>query len=139
MISVEQWTSLSVKDSVSVAKKLADIFKPADIVLMQGNLGSGKTFIVQHICKVWQVDEQVTSPTFTILQHYSGKYNVNHFDFYRIKSVKELDQLGWEEFFYSNAVTFVEWPQIIENVIDTYYKIIIENHSDKRKISLFSK
>lgn len=136
---IKSWESSSIKDSRIVAAEISSKLKASDIILLEGNLGSGKTFLVQHICKLWNIKEDVTSPTFTIIQNYTGDKTVNHIDLYRIEKVSELDQIGWEDMAYSDAVTFIEWPQIIEPVLKVYYKIYISIKDRKRKIKLYKK
>ena len=137
MNKIKTWHSKSIRDSREIAKELSTIFKKGNIVFLDGTLGSGKTFLVQSICANWNVQDDVTSPTFTIIQNYSGDYMVNHIDLYRIEEQNELDQLGWEDMLYSDAVTFVEWPQRIENLVDNFYKISISLNDGIRNIELF--
>ena len=139
MKTIKAWHSTSVQDSRQIAKELSKIFKKGSIVFLEGDLGSGKTFLVQNICKYWNVKDDVTSPTFTIIQNYSGDYSINHIDLYRIEKQNELDQLGWEDMLYSDAVTFVEWPKMIEEYVDNYYKISIIFKKKVRQIELFEK
>lgn len=139
MNKIKSWKSASIKKSQSIAEELSKLFGKGDIVLLEGNLGSGKTFFVQQICSHWNIQDDVTSPTFTIIQNYSGDFNVNHIDLYRIENNSELDQLGWEDMLYSNAITFVEWPQKIEEFIRNFYKLNISVNNDTRIIKLFKK
>ena len=139
MNKIKSWTSTSLKESQNVAKELSSLFTKGDIVFLEGTLGSGKTYLVQYICSNWNVQEDVTSPTFTIIQNYSGDFSVNHIDLYRIEEQNELDQLGWEDMLYSDAVSFVEWPQKIENLTTHYYKIAISMDGKTRQIELFKK
>lgn len=134
---LKSWTVYSKEDTQSIAAELSERFSAGDVILLQGNLGSGKTFLVQAICKLWHVSEEVTSPTFTLIQNYSGKFIVNHIDLYRIERVEELDQLGWEEMIYSNAVTFIEWPDKVETILNSFYKINIELNNNTRTFKLF--
>ena len=139
MKKIRTWYSSSIRDSLEIAKELSQLFKKGSIVFLEGDLGTGKTFLVQNICKNWNVQDDVTSPTFTIIQNYSGDYSVNHIDLYRIAKQNELDQLGWEDMLYSDAVTFVEWPQIIEKYVNSFYKISIIIKNNVRQIELFEK
>ena len=139
MNKLKSWQSVSIQDSVEIAQELSTIFKQGNIVFLDGTLGSGKTFLVQNICANWNVQDDVTSPTFTIIQNYTGDYIINHIDLYRIEEQNELDQLGWEEMLYSDAITFVEWPQKIENFVDNFYKISILMINEVRHIELFKK
>ncbi len=100
------------------------------VILLRGELGSGKTTIVSSILKELGVTENITSPTFSIVNHYkiSGK-KINHFDLYRVKSELELDVIGFDEYFDDFSISFIEWPEIAinriyENYLDIYIKFI---------------
>lgn len=134
---IKTWISTNVSHTKKVAKELSKIFKKGDIILLHGTLGSGKTYLVQHICKNWQIYEEVTSPTFTIVQNYGGLYSVNHMDLYRIENMAELDNIGWEDMLYSDAVSFIEWPEKIQDFVEGFYKIGITLDGDKREIKLY--
>ena len=118
MILLERRRSIKPEDTQEIAKVFARQFKAGDTILLQGNLGSGKTFLVQQICNIWQTEDEPSSPTFAIIHQYQGPQPVNHLDLYRIENENELDQLGWEELLDSGAITFIEWPQMIEQLID---------------------
>ncbi len=133
------WISNSISDSQKIAQELSTLLMPGDVVLLEGTLGSGKTFLVQEICKNWHIEDDVTSPTFTLIQNYSGNIAVNHMDLYRIEAIEELDQLGWEDMVYSDAVTFIEWPQMVEPILNSYYKINIDLKDGRREITLNKK
>lgn len=87
-------------------------FKDKKIFLLQGNLGAGKTTFVQAFCKELNCKEQVTSPTFSILNiyHDNEKNPIYHFDLYRIKNLNELKEIGFEDYLYSDNYCFIEWP-----------------------------
>ena len=100
------------------------------VVLLRGELGSGKTTIVSSILKELGVTENITSPTFSIVNQYkiSGK-KINHFDLYRVRSELELDVIGFDEYFDDFSISFIEWPEIAinriyENYLDMYIKFI---------------
>lgn len=139
MTRVETYTAETEQDTLRIAEKLAQKFKANDVILLEGDLGSGKTFLVKAMCRIWQTTDEAASPTFAILQQYRGPQPVNHFDLYRIESVYELDNLGWEEFLEVGAVTFIEWPQMLENQLERYYKIEIRIEQSKRIFSLYKK
>lgn len=85
---------------------------PSSVVLLSGDLGAGKTTLVQSICKGYGVTEPVTSPTFALLHQYAApKSSVNHFDLYRLESPAELVQLGWQDEVSGHALSLVEWPE----------------------------
>tara|TARA_B100000683_G_scaffold252979_1_gene270345 strand:+ start:202 stop:624 length:423 start_codon:yes stop_codon:yes gene_type:complete len=100
------------------------------VVLFRGELGSGKTTVISSILKELGVTENITSPTFSIVNQYkiSGK-KINHFDLYRVKSELELDVIGFDEYFDDFSISFIEWPEIAinriyENYLDIYIKFI---------------
>jgi len=136
MKKIRTFTSCAPDETEKIAGELAGLFKAGDVILLYGDLGSGKTFLVKAICKQWQIQDEPTSPTFTIINHYRGGLPVNHFDFYRLNNPAELDQLGWEEWINDASVTFIEWPQLIENQLDYYYKLTIELKNDCRHFTL---
>jgi tRNA threonylcarbamoyl adenosine modification protein YjeE len=126
----------SIKDSIKYAEKLARLFRLSDTILLEGDLGTGKTFLVKEICKLWKTQEEASSPSFAILHQYNGPIPVNHFDFYRIDDIRELDNLGWEEHINNGAVTFIEWPGIIEKQLRKYYKLQLEIAKNSRIFTL---
>lgn len=89
------------------------------IFAFYGDMGSGKTTFIKAICKELGVEEEVTSPTFAIVNEYYNKDNtlIYHFDLYRIENLAELLDIGFEEYIDSNAIIFIEWPQIAENML----------------------
>jgi len=84
-------------------------------------LGSGKTTCVKGICAGLGVEEEVTSPTFTLINEYQGRLPVFHFDFYRIGSAQELRDLGLDEYFYGEGVCLIEWPEIVSAMLPKHH------------------
>jgi tRNA threonylcarbamoyladenosine biosynthesis protein TsaE len=108
------------------AREVVHFFSIGDTVLLYGNLGSGKTFLVKQFAKVLGVKDDVTSPTFSIINQYSGPVLINHIDLYRIADSRELTNLGLEDIWEMESINFVEWPQIVENYIQgNHYRITI--------------
>ncbi len=136
MCKVREYISESIEETKAIASDLAKIFKPNDVVLLNGELGSGKTFLVKEICRRWQTRDEPSSPSFAIIQQYRGPVPVYHLDFYRIEDVRELDELGWEELISGEAVTFIEWPKFIEAFLDHYYRIDIRLEENRRIFTL---
>lgn len=97
-----------------VSKKLAYYIKPSYVVTLDGELGAGKTTTTQYLLKELGIDEYITSPTFNIINQYSGKYTINHFDVYRIENEDELFEIGFEEYIYSDNISIIEWSSLIE-------------------------
>jgi len=96
--------------------EIAGRLKPGDVVGLFGELGSGKTCLVQGVCKALGVEGRVTSPSFVMINEYAGHLRsteilVYHFDLYRLKSPSELHELGYEEYFYGEGVCLVEWAE----------------------------
>ena len=114
---VKKYISLSEEETKAIAKELATELKPGDIVLFFADLGAGKSVFSKGIATALGVDESIVrSPTFTLMNIYSGgKYEIYHFDLYRISDVEELDYLGYEDFFYSNGISLVEWAEKLDD------------------------
>ena len=107
------------------------------IILFNGDLGSGKTTLIQLICQKLKIKEQVLSPTFNLINEYEINDNlkVYHFDLYRIKSIQELIEIDFIEYIYSGNYCFIEWPKICEDLIDIKYKeIFIDVISEDRRL-----
>jgi len=136
---IRTFTSDSEADTKEIAKILSGLFKAGDVVLLEGNLGSGKTFLVKQICQAFGIQEEITSPTFTLIQQYSGPVLVNHMDFYRIEQQEELDQLGWEDLMNRSCITFIEWPDLIEPMLKKYFKVNITMTNERRIFALTEK
>lgn len=110
--------STSVKQTQDIGAKLAKLLKPGDVLALAGNLGSGKTVFVKGLasgmgCK----EKEVLSPTFVLLRQYPGKVTINHFDLYRLKDICQLEQIGYEEYFYGPGVAVVEWADRVKEAL----------------------
>jgi tRNA threonylcarbamoyladenosine biosynthesis protein TsaE len=102
-----------------------------------GEMGAGKTTFIKAICEELGVEDVITSPTFAIVNEYtSSDGSIYHFDFYRIKKLEEVYDMGFEDYFYSGALCFIEWPELIEEVLpeDAVKVNITENADGSRKI-----
>ena len=120
----------SLKQTEELASAFAKVLKPSTIVILNGDLGSGKTTFVKEVVRCLGCDDLVTSPTFTLLNTYNAKFPVYHFDMYRLSSAEEAMNIGFEEYFDKNSldgVCFVEWAENVEGLIkDVDYVITIE-------------
>ncbi len=113
-----KWTITEENQLKQVAEELLTEFKNNRVFTFSGNLGSGKTTFIKYLCKVLGVQGQVSSPTFALVNEYQGKSHViYHFDFYRVKGVHEAYDMGYEEYFYSGNYCFIEWPELIKELI----------------------
>lgn len=99
-----------------------------------GKMGAGKTTFIKALCKLLGVEDEVNSPTFAIINEYRSQTTaelIYHFDFYRIKKLEEVYDLGYEDYFYSGAFCFIEWPELVEELLPTdAKKITITENSD---------
>ncbi len=110
--------SFCEKDTFKAGMELGSLCKRGDIVLLDGELGAGKTVFTKGLGKGLGIDETISSPTFTILQVYeSGRIPMYHFDVYRIGSVEEMDGIGYEDYFYGDGVCLIEWAGLIEEIL----------------------
>lgn len=106
------------EDTRELGMKLGKNLKKGDIVCLVGDLGSGKTLLSQSIAKALGVDEEVTSPTFTIIHEYMGKeLPLYHFDVYRINHPDEMFEIGFEEYLFGEGICLIEWADKIEEYI----------------------
>ena len=101
-----------LEETQALAQKLAEIVEPQDTITLEGDLGAGKTTFTQAFAKGLGITRTVNSPTFTIMKQYNGRLPLNHLDVYRLEDSDE--DLGWDEIFYGEAVTVVEWAHLIE-------------------------
>ena len=101
----------SLEQTVELATKLAQLLQPQHTITLEGDLGAGKTTFTQALAKGLGVKRNVNSPTFTIMKQYEGRLPLNHLDVYRLADSDE--DLGWDEIFYGDAVTVVEWAHLI--------------------------
>ena len=115
-----------------VAKTIIESLEEKNVICFYGKMGVGKTTLIKDICSELGVKDNVTSPTFSIVNEYisfEGK-PVYHFDFYRIEDEREALDLGYEEYFYKNSLCFVEWPEKIKSLIPNNVlnvKILVDN------------
>lgn len=118
-----------------VARKLLNTFPEERFFAFFGKMGVGKTTLIKEICAALGVEDTVCSPTFAIVNEYSAGNGepVYHFDFYRLKSVAEAYDIGYEEYFYSGCYCFTEWTEKIEELLPEYYvRVDLEEQDGKR-------
>lgn len=118
----------SVDDLSQVAKDIVELTKKVKIVAFFGPMGAGKTTLIKKICHLFGVKDEVNSPTFALVNEYKDADSkpIYHFDFYRIKKLEEVFDIGYEDYFYSGHICLLEWPQMIENLMpDEFIKVEI--------------
>ena len=109
---VKEFISKSIEDTLHVAAEFANSLSVGDIVLLNGDLGAGKTVFVKGVTDYFSKGKAVAvSPTFLIVNVYDTTPEIYHFDLYRINDVEELDFIGAEEYLFGNGISFVEWPE----------------------------
>lgn len=134
--------SFRMEDTFHIGKKLGEQAKAGEVYCLLGDLGSGKTVFTQGFAKGLGIEEAVSSPTFTIIQEYEdGRLPFYHFDVYRIEDIEEMDEIGYEDYFYGNGVCLIEWSNLIEEILPSDPVVItIEKDLDKgfdyRKITV---
>ena len=134
--------SFRAEDTFELGKKLGQNAKPGDVYTLVGDLGVGKTVFTQGLAEGLGIAEPISSPTFTIVQVYEeGRLPLYHFDVYRIGDVSEMDEIGYEDYFYGEGVCLIEWADLIREILpERYTRIFIEKDLEKgfdyRKITV---
>ena len=128
----KSWRCQWEKELLVIARDLLQSFPNIKKLAFYGEMGSGKTTFSKALCEVLQVQDVVSSPTFSIVNEYISEQNgtVFHFDFYRLEDEQEAFDMGYEEYFYSDSYCLVEWPEKIESLLPPSFakvKIQIEN------------
>ena len=132
----------SASETYELGVEVGKNARPGQVYALIGDLGVGKTVFIQGVAKGLGIDEPVNSPTFTIVQVYdSGRLPFYHFDVYRIGDVEEMEEIGYEEYFFGEGVCFVEWANLVDEIMpeETTWVTIekdLGNGFDYRKISI---
>ena len=125
------------QETREIGFKLGKLLKPGSIVCLIGDLGAGKTTMTQSLAEALEVDDYITSPTFTIVNQYEGKMPLYHFDVYRIGCSEEMYDIGFEEYINGDGVCIIEWANIIEDILpDEYLKIELNYKDMGREMTL---
>ena len=130
----------SPEKTKQLGRTLGEVLKKGDLIALTGELGSGKTTMIQGICKGLEVQEKVTSPTFVLITTYQGRIPVYHFDLYRLEGKDEFLNLGYEEYFYGEGVTLIEWSEKVREYLPAK-RIEIHLHrlkENEREIEIIS-
>ena len=134
--------SFTTEDTYRFGQRMGEEAKKGQIFCLNGDLGVGKTVFTQGFAKGLGILEPISSPTFTIVQVYEeGRLPLYHFDVYRIADISEMDEIGYEDYFYGQGVCLIEWAQLIQDIIPkpvTYITIekVLDKGFDYRKITI---
>ena len=123
----------SPEETFDLARRLGEEAQPGTVYTLTGDLGVGKTVFAQGLARGLGIEEAINSPTFTIVQVYDeGRMPFYHFDVYRIADVEEMDEIGYEDYFYSDGVCIIEWANLIEEIIPSdAISVTIEKNLEK--------
>jgi tRNA threonylcarbamoyladenosine biosynthesis protein TsaE len=119
------------------AEQLLKLFGHKKVFAFYGEMAAGKTTFIKAICETLDVTDSISSPTFSIVNEYrsSSGEKIFHFDFYRIKSLSEAYDMGYEDYFYSDAFCFIEWPEKIAELLpEDHIKVTIKQNDEQRII-----
>lgn len=136
------YESTSAEMTAELGRRIGRALNPGDIICIDGNLGVGKTVFTQGVAEGLGITESVCSPTFTLVQeYYEGRIPLYHFDVYRISGPWDMDDLGYEDYFYGDGVCMIEWGSMIEELLppETIFIKIekdLEKGFDYRKITI---
>jgi len=137
---VEQtWTVAHVDELPQIAEQILNAISPTKKIAFYGQMGAGKTTLIKALCLQLGVTETTSSPTFSIVNEYLGYKKIYHFDLFRINKIDELGEIGFLEYLENRNHVFIEWPEIIESILDEYQfaRITIQPISEnERKIIL---
>ena len=130
-----------VQELDEIAKAIVEVFENEKKIVFFGEMGVGKTTLIKSICKILNVQDVVTSPTFSVVNEYQNKdgNSLYHFDFYRIKNQEELFDLGLEEYIYSDNYCFIEWPEKAEGLLsDNFVQVQMTKNKECRIIKVIT-
>ena len=130
-------TTYNAAETLELGMEIGKNARPGEVYALLGDLGVGKTVLIQGVAKGLGITGPVNSPTFTIVQVYEeGRMPFYHFDVYRIGDVEEMDEIGYEDYFYSGNLCFLEWPELIEDLLpeDAVKVTITANEDGTRNI-----
>lgn len=107
----------SVDKTINLGKKIGHLAHSGDIICLNGDLGSGKTHLTKGIAMGLGISDNITSPTFTIVNEYEGRIKLYHFDVYRVNDPDEISEMGFDEYIFGDGVSVIEWSNYIKEII----------------------
>lgn len=139
---MDEFESFCAEDTFVLGERIGREAQPGEVYTLIGDLGVGKTVFTQGVAKGLGITDHVNSPTFTIVQIYEeGRLPFYHFDVYRIGDVEEMEEIGYEDYFYGNGLCLIEWANLIQEILpEKYVQVTIEKDLSKgfdyRRITL---
>jgi len=112
-----EFLSKNVEETIALGKKIGSMVRAGDIICIDGELGSGKTHLTKGLAIGLDINEYITSPTFTIVNEYEGRLKLYHFDVYRVNDPDEIENIGFDEYIFGEGVSIIEWAKLIEELI----------------------
>lgn len=133
-----EYISNSTEETIELGRKFSRELKTNDCVILEGELGSGKTHFIKGICKGFNINTDVISPTFSIINVYKGDQNIFHFDFYRIKNIDELYEIGFYEYLDSGGIVLIEWGYLFKEILPNEHILVQLSYisETKRRITI---
>jgi len=140
---------ISIPDLADIrqaARQFITVLADRKVCAFYGSMGAGKTTFIKAVCEELGVTDVITSPTFAIVNEYEAnpssavprKLSIFHFDFYRIKKLEEVYDMGYEDYFYSGALCFIEWPELIEELLpEDTLRVSITVNDDTRTVRIW--
>lgn len=141
-MAVEIMETYSPEETFAVGVKIGSAAKPGELYTLSGDLGTGKTVFTKGVARGLGITETVSSPTFTIVQIYEeGRLPLYHFDVYRISDPGEMEEIGYEDYFFGEGVCLIEWAELVSELLPGQYRRVsieknLEKGFDYRKISI---
>ncbi|WP_276902220.1 tRNA (adenosine(37)-N6)-threonylcarbamoyltransferase complex ATPase subunit type 1 TsaE [Blautia hydrogenotrophica] len=132
----------SAQETFELGRRIGQQAKKGQIYTLEGDLGVGKTVLTQGVAAGLKITEPISSPTFTILQEYQeGRLPFYHFDVYRIGDVEEMEEIGYDDYFFGDGICLIEWANLIQEILpENVISIVIEKNLEKgfdyRRITL---
>jgi len=122
-------------ETKNLGKKLGKLLRKGDLIALDGDLGAGKTCLVQGIALGLNSKDDVTSPSFSLIKEYSGDIPIYHFDLYRLENNERIEDLGYEEYFFGNGITLIEWAEKIQKYLpEQMLKIMIKMNNKNNHV-----
>ena len=133
---MQNFNIASSEETYTLGKKLGELLQPSMVICLSGDLGAGKTHFTKGIATGLGIDDYITSPTYTLINEYPGEKPLYHFDVYRLEGSDELNELGYQEYFYGKGVTVIEWADIIMEALpkERLWVVIHKLDGDHRRV-----